>query len=773
MVIAGTAEHLHTNRLAQEESPYLLQHQHNPVDWYPWSSEAFLKATQEEKPIFLSVGYSTCHWCHVMERESFEDETTAELLNNSFISIKVDREERPDVDKVYMTFVQATQGGGGWPMSCFLTPDLKPFLGGTYFPPQDAYGRPGFKTVLKRIAEVWKQKKDEIKQQSSDSMQQLVDMTVTQEGQQSLSDGQAVIAMDSCAQMLAARYDDKLGGFGNAPKFPRPSDLNLLLVQHLRTKAAGSRAEAGQALEMATFTLQQMAGGGMYDQIGGGFHRYSVDEHWHIPHFEKMLYDNPQLASTYLDAFALTGDHQFAQVARGILDYLRRDMTHPKGGIFSAEDADSLDKAGTKKEGAFYMWTSEEIKEVLGSDAPIFISQYYVKDEGNADLTPRSDPHHEFGGLNCFRQAQSLQETAKQAGVSEEEAKQTLAACREKLHKRRGERPRPHLDDKIVAGWNGMAIQAFASASVVLQQEDPPQAPAFPLEGCPPSTYLQAAIQAADFVRQQLWDESTRRLRRSFCRNPSAVQGFADDYAFLISGVLELYQVTGEVKWLQWCQQLQGTLDELFWDEIGGGYFSAAGDDPSILMRAKEDYDGAEPAASSLAAANLFKLAALISGEPGRRYQERAEKTAAGFAARLQEMALAMPQLCCALYLQAIGHPRQVIIAGVPDAPETQALVAAAHGGFAPDRVVLPIDPANQASKAWYQQHNPEAWAMIEGATQEAGATARAFVCQNFTCRAPTSDPKALRQLMLEPATGSGSAQKPSWTEISPANLTR
>lgn len=771
MVTAGPSDHMHTNRLAKEESPYLLQHQHNPVDWYPWSTEAFDKAMQEDKPIFLSVGYSTCHWCHVMERESFEDDATAELLNESFVSIKVDREERPDVDKVYMTYVQATQGGGGWPMSCFLTPDLKPFLGGTYFPPQDAYGRPGFKTVLKRIAEVWKQKKDDIKLQSADSMQQLVDMTITKGGQQSLSDSQAETAMDSCTQMLAARYDHKLGGFGNAPKFPRPSELNLLLVHHIRAAASGSKAEANQALEMAKFTLQQMAAGGMYDQVGGGFHRYSVDEHWHIPHFEKMLYDNPQLASTYLDAFALTGDWAFAGVARGILDYLRRDMTHPKGGIFSAEDADSLDKAGTKKEGAFYMWPLQEIREVLGDAAPLFISHYYVKDQGNADLNPRSDPHGEFGGLNCLRQAQTLQETAKQAGVSEEEAQQTLAACREKLHTRRGQRPRPHLDDKIVAGWNGMAIQALASASAILQQEDPPQAPAFPVEGCPPSTYLQAAIKAAEFVQQHLWDEATGRLNRSFCRNPSAVQGFADDYSYLIGGLLELYQVTGETKWLQWCQKLQTTLDELFWDQTAGGYFSAAGDDPSILMRAKEDYDGAEPAASSIAAANLFKLAALVSGEAGQRYREQAVKTAAGFVERLQEMALAMPQMCCALYLQALPHARQVIISGAPDAPETQALLAAAHGSFAPDRLVLPIDPANQASKVWYQQHNPEAWAMIEGATKEAGAAARAFVCQNFTCRAPTTDPQVLSQLMNEPV--STAPSKTTLTELNPVKLTR
>lgn len=761
---------MHTNRLAQEESPYLLQHQHNPVDWYPWSNEAFAKAAKEDKPIFLSVGYSTCHWCHVMERESFEDNATAELLNNSFVSIKVDREERPDVDKVYMTYVQATQGGGGWPMNCFLTPDLKPFLGGTYFPPQDMYGRPGFKTVLTRIAEVWKQKKDDIKKQSSDSMQQLVDMSITQGGQESLTDSQAVVAMDSCSQMLTARYDDRLGGFGKAPKFPRPSELNLLLVQHLRKQAAGSQVEARQVLEMATFTLQQMAAGGMYDQVGGGFHRYSVDEHWHIPHFEKMLYDNPQLACTYLDAFALTQDPQFAEVARGILDYLRRDMTHPQGGIFSAEDADSLNKAGVKKEGEFYMWTLDEIYETLGNAAPMFSSHYYIKEKGNADLAPKSDPHGEFGGLNCLRQAQTLQQTAQQAGVTEEEARQTLANCRQKLHDRRGHRPRPHLDDKVVAGWNGMAIQAFAAAAMVLQQESPPQAPAFPIEGCPPSTYLQAAVKVADFVEQQLWDESSQRLRRSFCRNPSAVQGFADDYSFLISGLLELYQVTGETKWLQWCQKLQATLDELFWDETSGGYFSAAGDDPSILMRAKEDYDGAEPAASSIAASNLFKLAALISGEPGQRYHVKAQKTAAAFTERLQEMALAMPQMCCALHLQALGHPRQVIIAGPPDAPETQALLAAAHGSFAPDRVVLPIDPANPASKAWYQQHNPEAWAMIEGATQEATAAARAFVCQNFTCRAPTTDPKALKQLLQE-APAAAAPSKPTWTEVSPISL--
>ncbi|BDA44314.1 Spermatogenesis-associated protein 20 [Coccomyxa sp. Obi] len=752
----------YTNRLAREESPYLLQHAHNPVDWYPWGEEAFEKARREDKPIFLSVGYATCHWCHVMERESFESEAIAELMNENFVNIKVDKEERSDVDRVYMTYVQAISGGGGWPMSVFLTPDLQPFLGGTYFPPQDAYGRPGFATVLKRIADVWRSRRNEIIEQSADTMRQLSEAIQPQaSGKAELPEGAAGRYIESCYSALARRFDATLGGFGAAPKFPRPAEINLLLVEHLRvsqgreapsatTSRPGRRRDA---LGMAEVTLQKMAAGGMYDHVGGGFHRYSVDEHWHVPHFEKMLYDNGQLAQTYLDAYRVTGDPRYARVARGILDYLHRDMTHPDGGFYSAEDADSMDKAGKKAEGAFYMWSADEIDEVLGTDSErsrVFKQHYYVKPGGNTDLSPRSDPHEEFGGLNCLIERESVESTATKFGLSVEETEKTLAKARQLLHERRAQRPRPHLDDKVVTAWNGLTIGACANASRVLANEQPPPAPLFPVEGRPAQDYLKDAIRAAEFARDKVWDAKQKRLRRSFCRGPSDVGGFADDYAFLISGLLDLHAASGDEQWLRFALQVQEALDELFWDDAAGGYFSTTGEDPSILLRMKEDYDGAEPAPSSIAVANLARLAALADPDAAQPLIARASAAAAAFRERLSEAALAMPQMCCALHLLDSGHLRQVIIAGRRGAPDTEALLDAAQAVFAPDKAVIFIDPSDKASVDFWREHNPQALAMVEGANLKGDSPATAFVCQNFTCKAPTSDPKKLKAALAE-----------------------
>lgn len=755
----AAAEHAaHTNRLAQEESPYLLQHAHNPVDWYPWGEEAFEKAKRENKPIFLSIGYSTCHWCHVMERESFESEAIAKLLNDNFVSIKVDREERTDVDRVYMTYVQATSGGGGWPMTVFLTPDLQPFFGGTYFPPQDAFGRPGFPTLLQRIDELWRTKQAMVMEQTADVMRQLQQHTKPSPSRGEITDDIAATALDSCAHMLGRRFDAEQGGFGNAPKFPRPAEINALLHDHLRsTDAAPDRS-----LQMALFSLRKMAAGGMYDHVGGGFHRYSVDEYWHIPHFEKMTYDNPQLANSYLAAFQITGDLQYAWVARGILDYLVRDMTHPEGGIFSAEDADSLDSSSnTKKEGAFYLWTEAEIDEVLGPKRAAVVKPHYrVKAAGNADLSPRSDPHREFRGLNCLMEVQTVAESAANAGVSAEEAEVLLADSRELLHERRAKRPRPHLDDKVVTAWNGMAISAFANASRVLAAPRAQAQRRFPVEGRPAADYLHAAQKAARFVRDKLWDPETSRLRRSFRLGPSVAAGYADDYALLISGLLDLYQADGDVEWLQWAYLLQKVQDELFWDDVGGGYFSTTGEDKSVLLRMKEEYDGAEPAASSIAAANLFRLAALSSSEAGQRYRKRGVKTTSAFAGQLEQVALAMPQMCCSMYIQASYHLRQVVIAGRRGDAAVEALVDAAHSVFAPDKVVISIDPTQQREMDFWREHNPEAFSMVDGAAEKLGNRSAAFVCQNFTCLAPTADPARVRELLQQsrgPAAG-GSA---------------
>src|SRR5437667_4702781 len=442
----------HTNRLAQEKSPYLLQHAHNPVDWYPWGKEAFAKARSENKPIFLSIGYSTCHWCHVMAHESFENEEVAATMNREFVNIKVDREERPDVDRVYMTFVQATTGGGGWPMSVWLTPDLKPFVGGTYFPPEDRYGQPGFKKVLERVATAWKENHDKIVEQGGKIVAAL------RESQSTAAEGQIDVGiLDAAYQQIERSYDPKEGGFGSAPKFPRPVTLNFLT----RFYARDPKSESGkQALEITLFTLRKMASGGMHDHIGGGFHRYSVDRYWHVPHFEKMLYDQAQLAVAYLDAFQITRDRQYAAVARDILDYVARDMTAKEGGFFSAEDADSpvvaagADRGHVEtKEGAFYIWTKKEIDTAIGDDAEIFDFHYGVQAHGNAP--EGSDPQDEFRGKNILIERHTITETAQRFKKSEEDIAKSLEQSREKLFAIRAQRPRPHLDDQVIAAWNG------------------------------------------------------------------------------------------------------------------------------------------------------------------------------------------------------------------------------------------------------------------------------------------------------------------------------
>src|SRR5436309_9469815 len=568
------AKPAHTNRLAREKSPYLLQHAHNPVDWYPWGEEAFAKARRENKPIFLSIGYSTCHWCHVMAHESFESEEVAAIMNREFVNIKVDREERPDVDRVYMTFVQATTGGGGWPMSVWLTPDLKPFVGGTYFPPEERYGQPGFKKVLERIATAWKENHENIVEQGGKIVAAL------QESQSAAKSEAQIDAatLEAAYRQIDRSYDSKEGGFGNAPKFPRPVTFNFLT----RFYARDPKSDSGkQALEMALFTLRKMAAGGMHDHIGGGFHRYSVDRYWHVPHFEKMLYDQAQLALAYLDAFQITRDRQYEAVARDTLDYVARDMTSKQGGFFSAEDADSpvavaavddrreeseqqseigAHRAPLHKtaEGALYVWTKKEIDDAPGDAAEVFDFHYAVQPHGNAP--EGSDPHDEFRGKNILIERRTIADTAQQFKKSEQEIRDSLAKSREKLFAIRAKRPRPHLDDKIITAWNGLMISAYARAAQVL--DDP--------------RYLEIATRAANFLRTNLYDSTRKILYRNYRGSRSDIEGFADDYAFVIQGLLDLYEASFNVEWLKFAMELQQTQDRLFSDEKNGGYFSTS-----------------------------------------------------------------------------------------------------------------------------------------------------------------------------------------------------
>jgi uncharacterized protein len=718
LVVAEQKPSDHVNRLAQEKSPYLLQHAHNPVDWYPWGEEAFSKARRENKPIFVSVGYSTCHWCHVMAHESFENEKVAAIMNREFVNIKVDREERPDVDRLYMTFVQATTGGGGWPMSVWLTPDLKPFVGGTYFPPEDRYGQPAFGTVLERIAAAWKENHDKIVEQGGKIVDALRESQATGKIEGKID----AAILEAAYRQIDRSYDSKEGGFGNAPKFPRPVTLNFLT----RFYARDPRSESGKhALEMTLSTLRKMAAGGMHDHIGGGFHRYSVDRYWHVPHFEKMLYDQAQLAVAYLDAFQITRDRQYQSIARDILDYVARDMASKEGGFFSAEDADSPVAAGADgghrntAEGAFYIWTKKEIDDALKDAAEIFDFHYGVQPNGNAP--EGSDPQDEFRGKNILIERHTIAETAKHFRKTEEEIGKLLAQCREKLFSIRARRPRPHLDDKIIAAWNGLMISAYARGARVL---DEPR-------------YLEMATHAAKFLRTNLYDEESKLLYRNYRGARSNIEGFADDYAFVIQGLLDLYEASFDAEWLKFAVKLQEMQDRLFFDEKNGGYFSTSGKDKSVFLRMKDDNDGAEPAASSVAALNLLRLGQF---RDDKQMPDRARKTIDAFATTLSHFPSAMPQMLVALGYSR-SKPRQIVIAGKKDAPETKALVKEVNRHFLPNTVLFLADGTEGQKYLGEKNEATRAMSPIDG-------KAAAYVCENFTCKAPVADPKQLAELL-------------------------
>jgi len=607
------------NRLSSEKSPYLLQHAANPVDWYPWGDEAFAEARRAGKPIFLSVGYSTCHWCHVMERESFESDAIAARLNRDFVSIKVDREERPDIDRVYMTFVQATTGSGGWPMSVWLTPDLEPFHGGTYFPPVSQWGRPGFDEVLQELARMWMAERGAILKFARSWTERLraAGRTVPSEAVPPPD------VIDRAAAELERAFDAVHGGFGAAPRFPRPSELLFLL----RAAERPGRAEARHA---ALATLRAMALGGIYDHVGGGFHRYAVDEAWRVPHFEKMLYDQAQLVLAYLEAFERTAEPLFRRVALETLAYVQRELADEAGGFCSAEDADSRPAGAPAgepaREGAFYVWTAREITGALGGDAEPFALRFGIDPNGNAP----HDPHGEFHGQNILYAARPLEEVARLTGRSREDAGAAVERGLAALRDLRALRPRPRLDDKVLTAWNGLMIAACARAARVLGDRDS----------------LVAAERAAGFVRSRLWDGASLRLLRRYRGGDAAIDAFAEDYAFLVFGLIELFQASHDRAWLDWALQLQDRQDELFWDGEAGGWFSTTGTDPSVLLRVKDDHDGAEPAASSIGAWNSLTLGRL-TGEQRRR--ETAEAALRSFGPQMEGAPRAVPMMLAVL----------------------------------------------------------------------------------------------------------------------------
>ncbi|HET7536309.1 MAG TPA: thioredoxin domain-containing protein, partial [Candidatus Didemnitutus sp.] len=666
------------NRLAAEKSPYLRQHADNPVDWRPWGEAALAQAQAEQKPIFLSIGYSTCHWCHVMAHESFEDAGVAAVLNANFIPVKVDREERPDLDRVYMTYVQHTTGHGGWPMSVWLTPEGKPFYGGTYYPRDDRHGRPGFVSVLNAISRHWQQQREKIVTGADEVVQALRRHVVEGPAHEIRPEGAPVPlheaageAMEKGFQYFYESFDPRWGGFGSAPKFPRASAINFLFrVAALQ----GTETELGQeAIKLAAQTLQRMAEGGLHDHIGGGFHRYSVDERWFVPHFEKMLYDQAQIALNYLEAKQATGLDVYAWVARDIFDYVRRDLTHPQGGFYSAEDADS--ELGTGEgagkghhaEGAFYVWTKAEIDAVLGADAEFFGGLFGIKADGNVE----QDPHGEFRGQNVLMQRRSLAVVAGDHGLDVTAATDKLLGCFEKLRTTRAKRPRPHLDDKIITAWNGLMISALAKGSQLLNATAPAEA----------ATYLVAATRAAEFLQRELYDAAMGTLYRTWREQRSDIPGFAEDYAYLIQGLLDLYEAGFDIRWLQWAERLQAKMDELFRDTGAGGYFNSRADDPTVIVRMKEDYDGAEPAPGSIAALNLLRLDWLLGTEAGssapkkQPYRERALQTIESLRPQWSRVPHALPQLLCALEL-ALGDARTVVLAGDPRSADFATLAA-------------------------------------------------------------------------------------------------
>jgi hypothetical protein len=677
----------HTNRLAREKSPYLLQHQHNPVDWFAWGEDAFAKARRENKPIFLSIGYSTCHWCHVMERESFESRQLADYLNEHFVSIKVDREERPDVDKIYMTFVQAMTGQGGWPLNVFLTPELKPFYGGTYWPPEAKFGRPSFLQVLQQVNRAWREQPDRLATSSAELHRKLGEITSRSTTNLLLLDR---ADLSRAGEELQQGYDRVHGGWGGAPKFPTPSVPAFLLRY-------GARFSDREATDMVLHTLERMAAGGIYDQLGGGFHRYSVDEKWLVPHFEKMLYDNAQLTTLYLDAYLVSGEEGYAEVARDIIRYALRDMTHSEGGFYSAEDADS-----EGKEGKFYCWTRAEMAGLLTpEELSVAVRVFGVTEQGN--FVDHSDPEP-LPNQNVLSVADT--------NISQAD-EMLLASAKKKLFAARSKRVRPHLDDKVLSSWNGLMLGALARAYAVLGDAE----------------YLKAARRNAAFIQAKLWDAPTKTLYHRWRDGQRDAVQLLDAYAYQLAGVLELYQTTLETAYLEFAIALAETLLAKFYDRDEGGFWQSPAGASDLILRVKEDYDGAEPSGNSVAILALLKLGAITDR---KEFREAAEKSLRLFSERLRKTPQAVPYMLLGLDF-SMEEPRRVVIAGDATTPGGTALLRAGHAVYQPNRVVLsttgPVEPFAKTLPA-----------------KDGRATV--YLCTGTACQPPTHDPAKVKEML-------------------------
>jgi uncharacterized protein len=705
-------QHQYTNRLIHEKSPYLLLHAHNPVDWYPWGEEAFAKAKRENKPIFLSVGYYTCHWCHVMERESYSNPAIAELLNRWFVSIKVDREERPDIDDEYRSFVEATTGSAGWPMNVVLTPDLKPFFGGTYFPPEEKYGVSGLRTLLPRIADLWSKQREEIVR-SADGITRKLEEAVNS-GVGAGGPLQANL-LDKTYERIRSSYDPASSGFGGAPLFPRPVIPNFLLRYW-------SRTQKKEALEMVVNNLHAMAAGGVHDHIGGGFHRYSTDGQWRVPHFEKMLYDQAQLAALYTEAYQATREPFFANVVRDILDFALREMRSPEGAFYSALDADSpLEKGKSEHgEGVFYVWTAVELEQALGKEtASIFDFRYGVEPGGN--VPSRQDIEGWLKGQNVLYENHSLADTAKKFGKAEAQTSQILNDAKQKLFARRSLRPPPPVDTKIITSWNGLMISALAKASQVL--DDP--------------KYLEAASRTKSFLQAHAYQATTGKLKRRYRAGSADIDGYLDDYAFLNQGLFDLYEASFDVRLLSWAIRLQEMQDHLFWDQKQGGYFTTSGQDRSILLRTREAYDGVQPSPNSVAAMNLLRFWQITDQQT---YRDKAVKTLTAFSPSLEQRPEAMPYMMSALDF-SLAKPRQIVIAGAPGAEDTHALLQLVWQRYIPNRVLLLADGAEGQKLLVH-------WVPSLATVARKQGHATAYICENYICNLPTADPPTVARLL-------------------------
>jgi uncharacterized protein YyaL (SSP411 family) len=670
------------NRLINEKSPYLLEHAYNPVDWYFWGGEAFAKAKAEDKPIFLSIGYSTCHWCHNMARESFEDPKTAAIMNEKFVSIKVDREERPDLDEIYMKAVTTLTGHGGWPLSVFLTPNLKPFYGGTYFPPVPRHGLPGFPEVLNFIADTWKTKRQEVVQSSEEITKAISDGYVLKQGTLSK------VLIDNAYAVVLSAHDSQFGGFGRPPKFPLPSYLGFLLRYHARTGR-------GSALNPVIKSLDSMADGGIHDHLAGGFHRYSTDRYWLVPHFEKMLYDNALLARVYADAYRVTRMERYASTVRDTLGWILEEMTSPDGGFFSAQDADT-----PEGEGYYYTWTPAEVSLILGKEDGAILCEYYgVSQDGN------------FEGRSILNVTTTTEKTAARLGLTAEHVEKALGNARGALLKARRERNRPRVDDKILASWNGLAISGFACAYQALQDE----------------RYLSAATRSADFVLGKLVKKGTSpMLSRRYRDGDVAIEGNLEDYSFLIAGLLDLYEASFDKKWMSASIMLTEEMVGLFWDADGGGFFLKP--PGGQLVAIKEGYDGPTPSGNSVAALDLLRLSEFTGN---RDFREMAETTMKLFADAMESMPTGYLEMLAAVDF-SFGSKEVVITNGWGPAG-LNAMVREIQTRYLPTKVLALADG------------DPAMAQLIEGKASIKGMPT-VYVCENFACKAPVTEVEALRR---------------------------